>query len=349
MRETFGSIRRQNAAETLSTFDDGIGRIVAQLSRRYYGPMRILLAEPRGFCAGVERALEIVETAIERHGAPIYVHHDIVHNRQVVEGFRGRGVVFVEDLRDVPTGAVLIFSAHGVAQAVRTEADGRRLRAIDATCPLVTKVHREATRFHAQGYEVLLIGHRGHPEVVGTMGQLPAGSVQLVETEADARTVRVRDPQRIAYLTQTTLNIDDVAGIITVLRARFPALASPAKDDICYATNNRQAAVKTLSREADFILVLGSPTSSNSNRLREVAEECGRRAVLIEGPEDLAPDAFDGVRTVAITAGASTPEVLVQRVVDHLRRRFDATVETRKVIDEQMHFPLPPELQAAAR
>ncbi|MBI4229788.1 MAG: 4-hydroxy-3-methylbut-2-enyl diphosphate reductase [Planctomycetes bacterium] len=311
--------------------------------------MRILLAEPRGFCAGVERAIEIVETALGRHGAPIYVHHDIVHNRQVVQSFRERGVVFVEEIRNVPPGAVLIFSAHGVAQAVRTEADGRRLLAIDATCPLVTKVHREATRFHAQGYEILLIGHRGHPEVVGTMGQLPAGAVHLIETEEDARAVRVRAPGRVAYLTQTTLNIDDVAGIIAVLRGRFPDLAGPTRDDICYATNNRQAAVKELSREADLVLVLGSPSSSNSNRLREVAQECGRRAMLIEGPEDLAPDAFDGVQTVAITAGASTPEVLVQRVVDHLRRRFGATVETRKVVDEKMHFPLPPEMQATGR
>lgn len=307
--------------------------------------MRILRAAPRGFCAGVDRAIEIVERALEIFGAGIYVRHAIVHNRHVVEALEAKGAIFVEEISEIPEGAVAIFSAHGVSKAVWAEARARRLKTIDATCPLVTKVHLEAARLERAGYEILLIGHAGHVEVEGTMGQVP-GRIRLIQTEADAERVEVRDPARVAYLTQTTLSVDDTRRIVEVLRRRFPAIVGPSKDDICYATQNRQDAVKAIAREAEVVIVVGSPRSSNSNRLREVAAAHGARAHLIESAEDLRPEWLEGVGTVGVTSGASTPEPLVEEVVAALRAR-GGVVEEVRLMDEHVRFPLPREVAAA--
>src|ERR1044071_9860479 len=284
--------------------------------------MRILLANPRGFCAGVDRAIDIVERAIAMFGAPIHVRHEVVHNVHVVERLRQMGAVFVDELDQVPDGATVIFSAHGVPAAVENEAARRVLTVFDATCPLVTKVHMEVARYAREGRDVVLIGHAGHPEVEGTMGRFDTGNgghMHLIENVEQARRLEVRDAARLAFVTQTTLSVDDTAAIVNTLRERFPTLASPRKEDICYATQNRQDAVKQLVERCDLILVVGSPTSSNSNRLREIAEKAGIPGYLIDGPEDLKREWFEGRRVVGVTAGASAPEVLVERVVARIR------------------------------
>jgi len=308
--------------------------------------MDILLANPRGFCAGVDRAIAIVERVLDLYGAPIYVRHEVVHNRFVVEGLKQRGAVFIEDLDQVPAGATLIFSAHGVAQEVRDEAQRRGLRLFDATCPLVTKVHLEVARHCGAGLDVVLIGHRGHPEVEGTLGQCQGGEgrMHLVETADDCAALRVRDPQRVAYVTQTTLSVDDAAAIIAALRARFPAIQGPKRSDICYATQNRQDAVRELAERCDLLLVVGSTNSSNSNRLRELAQKQGCRAYLIDGPEDIQRDWLAQAPRVGLTAGASAPEVLVEQVIVRLRDWGAATVQEQSGIREQVVFPLPREL-----
>ena len=283
--------------------------------------MNIKLANPRGFCAGVDRAIDIVNRALDRFGAPICVRHEVVHNKFVVERLRERGAVFVDELHEVPDDVIVIFSAHGVSQAVRKEADARGLRVFDATCPLVTKVHIEVTHFGSDGRECILIGHQGHPEVEGTMGQYDStagGGIYLVENEADVARLQVRNPDKLAYVTQTTLSMDDTAKVIEALRARFPVIEGPRKDDICYATQNRQDAVRQLALECELVLVVGSPNSSNSNRLRELAERCGATAHLIDGAEDVDPAWLHGVSSVGVTAGASAPENLVQGVVRRL-------------------------------
>jgi 4-hydroxy-3-methylbut-2-enyl diphosphate reductase len=302
--------------------------------------MIIMLAKPRGFCAGVDRAIEIVERALAVHGAPIYVRHEVVHNRSVVDDLRGKGAVFVEDLSEVPAGATVVFSAHGVSQAVRRDADARGLRVFDATCPLVTKVHVEVTRMREQGRDIVMIGHRGHPEVEGTMGQADEG-MHLVETAQDVERLRVRDEANLAYVTQTTLSVDDAAGIVAALRARFPAIVGPKKDDICYATQNRQDAVKALARECDLVLVVGSPNSSNSNRLREVAHNAGVPAYMVDTARDLDPRWLEGSRRIGITAGASAPEVLVQELIERLRSLGATEVRELDGISEAVVFPLP--------
>ena len=304
--------------------------------------LTVLLASPRGFCAGVERVIAIVERAIASYGAPVYVRHEIVHNRFVVERLEAMGAVFVEELHEVPDDAPVVFSAHGVARSVVAEARQRKLLYLDATCPLVSKVHHEATRHHAAGRHVLLIGHRGHPEVVGTMGQLPAGGIALVETIEDARRIEVEDPSRLAYTTQTTLSIDEAAGIVAVLRRRFPMINGPKTDDICYATTNRQQAVKAIAPGADLVIVLGSANSSNARRLVEVALAHGARAaMLLASAKDLDERALAGVRRLGITAGASTPEELVSGLVEALRRRFTVAIEEISVTAETVHFKLP--------
>jgi 4-hydroxy-3-methylbut-2-enyl diphosphate reductase len=307
--------------------------------------MQLLLAEPRGFCAGVDRAIEIVERALEVFGAPVYVRHEIVHNRFVVEDLRGKGAVFVDEVDDAPDGAVLIFSAHGVSQAVRQRAADRELKVIDATCPLVTKVHLELLRHLKNGDQVVLIGHAGHPEVEGTMGQAPEGSVLLVSDPADVDALAVENPDRLAYVTQTTLSVDDTADVIAALRQRFPNIQGPKREDICYATSNRQMAVKALAGKVDVVLVIGSKNSSNSNRLREVAERAGCQAHLIDGPADIDPAWLAGDERIGVTAGASAPELLVQQVVDFLRSKGAATVERLAVTEENVIFNLPEELR----
>jgi 4-hydroxy-3-methylbut-2-enyl diphosphate reductase len=312
--------------------------------------MDILLANPRGFCAGVDRAIEIVERVLEIYGAPIYVRHEVVHNRFVVESLRSRGAIFVDELDEVPAGATVIFSAHGVARTVREEADARGLRVFDATCPLVTKVHLEVARHCKNGDEVVLIGHRGHPEVEGTMGQCrdASGRIHLVETVEDVPGLKVRDPERVAYVSQTTLSVDDTAAVIEALQARFPKIQGPKKSDICYATQNRQDAVKDLAGRSDLVLVVGSPNSSNSNRLREIAEKQGAVAHLIEGAEDIREEWLaDGPR-VGVTAGASAPEILVERVIARLKEWGAGEVEEQSGIREQVVFALPRELTSAA-
>ncbi len=308
--------------------------------------MKILLASPRGFCAGVNMAIETLDLAIQRFGTPIYVYHEIVHNRYVVERFRGQGAVFVDDLNEVPEEARLLFSAHGVSPEVRQLAKSRRLRTIDATCPLVTKVHLEAIRFARQGYKILLIGHAGHDEVLGTMGEAPEALI-LVESEADVDRLEFAPDARLAYLTQTTLSVDDANRIINRLRARFPQIVGPPKEDICYATQNRQEAVGLLAREADQCLVLGSQNSSNSRRLAELAQESGVPARLIDGAADIDLTWFRGDETVLITAGASAPESVVEECIALLRDRFAATVESRSIREEEVYFPLPKEMRAA--
>ncbi len=302
--------------------------------------MDVILANPRGFCAGVDRAIEIVRRALEVRGRPIYVRHEVVHNRYVVDELRDLGAVFVEELHQVPTGATVVFSAHGVSQAVRDEAQARGLRVYDATCPLVTKVHTEVLRLHAQGREVIMIGHRGHPEVEGTMGQSD-GPIHLVERLADVDLLQVANPGNLAFVTQTTLSVDDAAELIGALRSRFPAIAGPRKDDICYATQNRQDAVKALAREVDVVLVVGSANSSNSNRLREVALNMGVPAYLVDQAQDLDPAWVAGASRVGVSAGASAPEVLVNALIDRLHSLGGGTVQDLPGIPERVVFPLP--------
>jgi len=306
--------------------------------------MEILLANPRGFCAGVDRAIDIVERAIKLLGPPIYVRHEVVHNRFVVDRLRNLGAVFVEELEDVPDDSTVIFSAHGVSRAVQEEAKRRRLQVFDATCPLVTKVHVEVTRYAREGREVVLIGHAGHPEVEGTMGQYDTshgGRIYLVETPADVDRLQVRHPERLAFVTQTTLSVDDTAVVIDALQKRFPSLTGPRKEDICYATQNRQDAVKSLVKRCDVVLVVGSPTSSNSNRLREIAEKAGIPGYLIDGPEDMREEWFEGKACVGITAGASAPEVLVKRVVSKLEDWGGQIAEEVAGRTENVVFSLP--------
>jgi 4-hydroxy-3-methylbut-2-enyl diphosphate reductase len=306
--------------------------------------MKVLLASPRGFCAGVNMAIESLDLALASLEPPIYVYHEIVHNKYVVEQFRDRGVKFVDDLADVPVGSTLLFSAHGVSPEIRRLARERNLRAIDATCPLVTKVHLEAIKYASAGYTILLIGHEGHDEVIGTMGEAPE-AILLVESPDDVATLNVADERKLAYLTQTTLSVDDANRIINRLKERFPHIAAPPKDDICYATQNRQEAVSLLSGDADVTIVLGSQNSSNSQRLAELSRERGVRAYLVDGPADLQPEWFEGVETVLVTAGASAPEKVVEECVDWLRERFGATVEPRSIRQENVSFPLPRELR----
>jgi 4-hydroxy-3-methylbut-2-enyl diphosphate reductase len=306
--------------------------------------MRVLLANPRGFCAGVNMAIDALEKAIELFGTPIYVYHEIVHNKYVVDRFRGKGAEFVDDLSLVPLGATLLFSAHGVSPEIRRQARDRRLRTIDATCPLVTKVHLEAVRFAREGFTIILIGHEGHDEVVGTLGEAPH-HIQLVENVEDVERLEVPDKTKIAYLTQTTLSIDDAAKIIAALQARFPDIVGPTKDDICYATQNRQEAVKELAGQADVVLVLGSQNSSNSQRLREIAIGEGKRAYLIDGIDEIRAEWLNPSDVVLITAGASAPETVVHECVAYLQREFQADVEHRTVREEHVSFPMPKELR----
>jgi 4-hydroxy-3-methylbut-2-enyl diphosphate reductase len=313
-------------------------------------PLTVLLAAPRGFCAGVDRAIQIVELALQKFGAPVYVRHEIVHNRFVVDELRAKGAVFVEELDEIPdTSQPVIFSAHGVAKKVPAAAKSRNMFAIDATCPLVFKVHIEAARHHEQGLEIVLIGHAGHPEVEGTMGQLPEGAVTLVETAADARAFAPRDPGKLAYATQTTLSVDDTAEIVTVLKSRFPGIVGPHKEDICYATTNRQAAVKSIATRIDALLVVGAPNSSNSLRLVEVAERAGcASALLIQRATDIPWERLAGIRSIGVTAGASAPETLVNEVVEALKSRYDVVLETVTTADERIAFNVPRELRDAA-
>lgn len=310
--------------------------------------MDILLANPRGFCAGVERAIEIVERALEIYGAPIYVRHEVVHNKFVVDDLRAKGAVFVEELDEVPDGATVIFSAHGVSQSVRHEAARRRLRVFDATCPLVTKVHGEVARMHDAGREIVMIGHRGHPEVEGTMGQTD-GDIYLVENVDDVARLQVKDEGRLVYVTQTTLSVDDARTIVRALEARFPTITGPRKDDICYATQNRQDAVKQMAERCDLVIVVGSPNSSNSNRLREVARNRGVEAYLVDGADEIRPEWLEGKQRVGVTAGASAPEVLVGQVIERLESLGAGKVVQLEGNPESVVFSLPKELQRAER
>ncbi len=310
-------------------------------------PLDILLAAPRGFCAGVDRAIQIVELALERYGPPVYVRHEIVHNRFVVEGLKAKGAVFVEELDEIPdTGRPVIFSAHGVPKSVPANAETRGMFFLDATCPLVSKVHKEAVLHHRRGREIVLIGHAGHPEVIGTMGQLPEGTVALIETVEDAARFAPRDPANLAFITQTTLSLDDTAAIVAVLKARFPAIVGPHKEDICYATTNRQEAVKRIAPAVDAMVVVGAPNSSNSQRLREVAEREGcTRAVLIQRAAEIDWAALGSLRRVGITAGASAPEVLVEEVIAAFAERYTVSVEVVRNAEETIAFNLPRELR----
>lgn len=302
--------------------------------------MKLLLANPRGFCAGVDRAIEIVERALALHGAPIYVRHEVVHNKFVVEGLRAKGAIFIEELADVPTNSILIFSAHGVPQSVRREAELRGLTVFDATCPLVTKVHIEVSRMREQGKEIIMIGHAGHPEVEGTIGQ-SNGGMYLVESPADVLKLKVADESRLAFVTQTTLSVDDASSIIAALKARFPLITGPKKDDICYATQNRQDAVKMLAQKCDLVIVVGSTNSSNSNRLREVADNLKVTAYLVDNASELKAEWLQGKKNVGVTAGASAPEVLVQNVVARLKELGVESVSEAEGILENVVFPLP--------
>jgi 4-hydroxy-3-methylbut-2-enyl diphosphate reductase len=306
-------------------------------------PMDVLLANPRGFCAGVERAIDIVERALEQCGAPIYVRHEIVHNKYVVDDLRSKGAVFVEELDEIPAGATVIFSAHGVSKTVRNDAEARGLKVFDATCPLVTKVHVEVSKMLREGYEIVMIGHRGHPEAEGTMGQASSG-MHLVETVEDVAGLDARDGAKLAYVTQTTLSVDDAHAIVAALKARFPQIHGPKKDDICYATQNRQDAVKLMTPRCDVVIVVGSPNSSNSNRLREVAENMGTEAYMVDTAADLRPEWVAGKRRVGITAGASAPEVLVDELVARLKSLGAASVQPLEGITERVVFTLPREL-----
>ncbi|UTW46478.1 4-hydroxy-3-methylbut-2-enyl diphosphate reductase [bacterium SCSIO 12696] len=309
----------------------------------------IRLANPRGFCAGVDRAIDIVERALDKFGAPIYVRHEVVHNKYVVDNLRERGVVFVDELHEVPDDVIVIFSAHGVSQAVRNEAEQRNLKVFDATCPLVTKVHMEVMRYSRDGCECVLIGHAGHPEVEGTIGQYDksaGGDIYLVEDEEDVAKLEVRNPDMLAYVTQTTLSMDDTARVIDALRAKFPKIHGPRKDDICYATQNRQDAVKQLALESDLVLVVGSPNSSNSNRLRELAERCGSTAYLIDSEQDIQSNWLQGVSSIGITAGASAPELLVEAVIERLRKLGASAPQELDGEPENIRFSVPKELRA---
>ncbi len=304
--------------------------------------LTVLLAEPRGFCAGVDRAIQIVEQAIRKFGAPVYVRHEIVHNRFVVENLEAKGAIFVEELDQVPDGAQVIFSAHGVPKSVPRDAQRRSLTYFDATCPLVSKVHIEAERHFEAARDILLIGHKGHPEVIGTMGQLPDGAVHLIETIEDAKTLEVSQPDKLAFITQTTLSVDDTAAIVAVLKKRFPAIIGPHREDICYATTNRQAAVKAIAPRCDAMIVIGAPNSSNSMRLVEVAERAGcARAFLVQRANEIDWPGLEGVARVGVSAGASAPEVLVEEVLDAFRERYNLTVETVTVSKERIEFKLP--------
>ncbi|HEV2950356.1 MAG TPA: 4-hydroxy-3-methylbut-2-enyl diphosphate reductase [Gemmataceae bacterium] len=309
--------------------------------------MKIILANPRGFCAGVNMAIESLDRALQLFGAPLYVYHEIVHNRPVVERFRKRGVVFVDDISQIPEGAHVLYSAHGVAPAIREASVQRRLHAIDATCPLVTKVHLEAVRFAREGYTIILIGHEGHDEVLGTMGEAPA-NIRLVQDTSDVERLDLPADAKVAYLTQTTLSVDDAEVIIAALRRRFPHIVGPSRDDICYATQNRQEAVKDLVPEADVVLVLGSQNSSNSMRLAEIAQSYRKKAYLVDGVGEIDDRWFQPGDTVLITAGASAPEEVVEECVAHLQKRFGASVESRTVREEHVSFPLPRELRVLA-
>ena len=300
----------------------------------------IVLAEPRGFCAGVDRAIEIVERALTKFGAPIYVRHEIVHNTYVVNDLKEKGAIFIEDLADVPPGATLVFSAHGVSQQVRKEAVQRGFSVFDATCPLVTKVHVEVAKLHKEGYDFIMIGHKGHPEVEGTMGQLTEG-IYLVEDVADVATVQVAQSDKLAVVTQTTLSVDDAAEILAAVKRRFPLVREPKQQDICYATQNRQDAVKVLAPTVDIVIVVGSPTSSNSNRLRELAQRLGTEAYMVDSPDDLKPEWFEGKHSVGLTAGASAPDILVQQVIAQLRALGAVTLRSISGVEETINFPLP--------
>ncbi len=313
-------------------------------------PLTVLLAAPRGFCAGVVRAIDIVERALALYGAPVYVRHEIVHNKFVVDDLKAKGAIFVDELDEIPAGdRPVIFSAHGVPKAVPAAASLRRLFQIDATCPLVTKVHMEAQRHHAEGLEIILIGHRHHPEVIGTMGQLPEGAITLIETVDDVAALKVRDAGKLAYVTQTTLSVDDTRDIIVALQQRFPAIRGPLREDICYATTNRQEAVKSIADQIDLLLVVGAPNSSNSKRLVEVGEKNGcARALLVQRASDLNWAELAGLRTIGVTAGASAPEILVNEIVDAFRSTYDVTVENVVLREENVSFKLPRELRDAA-
>ncbi len=311
-------------------------------------PLSLLIAAPRGFCAGVDRAIRIVELAIAKHKAPVYVRHEIVHNRYVVDGLKAKGAIFVEELDEVPNGVPVVFSAHGVPKTVPLDAERRGLDYLDATCPLVSKVHRQAERLVEAGRHILFIGHRGHPEVIGTFGQVPDGRMTLIETAADAEALAPADPENLAFLTQTTLSVDDTAEMIAILLRRFPAIQAPRGEDICYATSNRQAAVKAIAAQCDAMLVIGAPNSSNSLRLVEVAERSGVKARLIERASDVDFDWLAGVGTLGITAGASAPEILVRELVDHLSTRFTVTESEAEAVRENMVFKLPRSLDATA-
>jgi 4-hydroxy-3-methylbut-2-enyl diphosphate reductase len=317
----------------------------------YRRPLTILLASPRGFCAGVDRAIQIVELALARFGPPVYVRHEIVHNRFVVDSLRAKGAIFVDELDQVPeTDAPVVFSAHGVPKSVPEDARRRNMFFLDATCPLVSKVHKGAERHFELGREIVLIGHAGHPEVIGTMGQLPPGAVTLIETLADARAFTPRDPERLAYVTQTTLSVDDTAAIVAVLKERFPSIAAPHKEDICYATTNRQTAVKAIAGRCQHLIVVGAPNSSNSMRLVEVAQRAGcANAMLIERAGDIDWSRFAGAGTVGITAGASAPETLVAEIIDAFRQRFEVRIETVVTSEERVAFNVPRELRAATQ
>jgi 4-hydroxy-3-methylbut-2-enyl diphosphate reductase len=310
--------------------------------------LKILLAAPRGFCAGVDRAIQIVELALQKHGAPVYVRHEIVHNKFVVDSLKAKGAVFVEELDEIPDdGRPVIFSAHGVPKAVPAEAGRREMFFIDATCPLVSKVHREAERHHKSGRQIVLIGHEGHPEVIGTMGQLPPGAVLLVEDEADVAALEIADPENLAWCTQTTLSVDDTAAVIAALKARFPAIEGPHKEDICYATTNRQDAVRAIAPRSDAVLVIGAPNSSNSNRLAEVAKACGcAKAALIQRAAEIDWGWLEGVAALGLTAGASAPEVLVDEVIAALKARYEVTVEEVRIREENVVFKVPRSLVA---
>lgn len=309
--------------------------------------MEISLAQPRGFCAGVDRAIEIVERALQQFGSPIYVKHEIVHNKTVVEDLRNKGAIFVDELEDVPTGSTVVFSAHGVSQDVRTQAEGLGLKVFDATCPLVTKVHVEVSKMRAQGCEIIMIGHEGHPEVEGTMGQVKDG-IYLVETEEDVSKLHIAEGTPLAFVTQTTLSVDDASRVIAALKAKFPDIREPKKADICYATQNRQDAVKFMARQVDLVLVVGSPSSSNSNRLREVAEKLGVPAKLIENADSLEKSWFDNVKHIGLTAGASAPEHLVQGVVKRLKEWGALSVRNLEGVEENIAFPMPKGLNPRA-
>ncbi len=312
-------------------------------------PLTLYLAAPRGFCAGVDRAIKIVEMALEKWGAPVYVRHEIVHNKYVVDGLRAKGAVFVEELEECPQDRPVIFSAHGVPKSVPAEAEQRQMVYVDATCPLVSKVHIEAQRHADAGLQMVMIGHKGHPETIGTMGQLPDGEVLLVETPDDVATVQVRDPGRLAYVTQTTLSVDDTKDIVAALEARFPDIIGPHKEDICYATTNRQEAVKAVAPKADALLVVGAPNSSNSKRLVEVGAKAGcAYSQLVQRAENIDWRALEGIKSVAITAGASAPELLVNEVIDAFRSRFDVTVETVETAVERVEFKVPRVLRTPA-